>query len=170
MENTPMTQLNTSSESASPGNASPRIAANRSMPPCSVIPELAYANVREASDWLCRVFGFSERLRIGNHRVQLNYGAGALIVVGLSDMGALSIDPAQLRALLAAQRVMLRVADVERHCEQARRLGARIVTLPADFPYGERQYTVEDIGGRRWTISQTIEDVHPKDWGGILFE
>lgn len=149
-------------------NASSGLATNRSMPACQVIPELAYVNAREASDWLCRAFGFSERLRIGGHRVQLSFGAGAVVVVGLPGMPEL--DAAHLQTLLTVQRVMLRVADVDRHYEQARRLGARVVTPPADFPYGERQYAVEDIGGHRWTISQTVADVHPGSWGGLLFE
>jgi len=38
----------------------------------------------------------------------------------------------------------------------------------ADYPYGERQYTVEDPGGHRWTFSQTIADVAPEKWGGAL--
>jgi hypothetical protein len=43
---------------------------NRSMPPGTIIPELAYPDVREAARLLCRAFGFRERLRIANHRVQ----------------------------------------------------------------------------------------------------
>jgi uncharacterized glyoxalase superfamily protein PhnB len=34
--------------------------------------------------------------------------------------------------------------------------------------YGERQYTVEDPGGHRWTFSQSVADVDPADWGGEL--
>jgi uncharacterized glyoxalase superfamily protein PhnB len=41
------------------------------MPPGVVIPELAYADIPAAVEWLCQAFGFTERLRIGNHRVQL---------------------------------------------------------------------------------------------------
>jgi uncharacterized glyoxalase superfamily protein PhnB len=37
---------------------------NRSMPRCTVIPELAYPDVGEAIDWLCNAFGFTLRLRI----------------------------------------------------------------------------------------------------------
>jgi uncharacterized glyoxalase superfamily protein PhnB len=39
---------------------------------------------------------------------------------------------------------------------------------PPDCPYAERQYTVEDPGGHRWTFSQTIADVAPEEWGGAL--
>ena len=50
--------------------------ANRSTPAATVIPELPYADVVEASDWLCRAFGFAIRLRIGTHRAQLVYAEG----------------------------------------------------------------------------------------------
>jgi uncharacterized glyoxalase superfamily protein PhnB len=62
------------------------------------------------------------------------------------------------------------VEDVDSHYEHARRAGARIINPPADYPYGERQYVAEDFGGHRWTFSQSIADVDPKIWGGILFE
>lgn len=44
--------------------------ANRSMPASAVIPVLAYPDVREAVAWLCRAFGFVERLRIGDENAQ----------------------------------------------------------------------------------------------------
>ena len=53
---------------------------NRSIPRATVIPVLAYPDVSQAAAWLCDAFGFSVRLRIGNHRVQLNVGDGALVV------------------------------------------------------------------------------------------
>jgi len=62
--------------------------------------------------------------------------------------------------------VMVRVDDVDGHHERAKRRGARIMRPPADFPYGERQYTVEDFAGRVWTFPQSIADVAPEDWGG----
>jgi uncharacterized glyoxalase superfamily protein PhnB len=34
--------------------------------------------------------------------------------------------------------------------------------------YGERQYSAEDPWGHRWTFSQTVADVDPRDWGGII--
>jgi uncharacterized glyoxalase superfamily protein PhnB len=45
-----------------------------------------------------------------------------------------------------------------------------ILAEPADFPYGERQCTVQDPWGHRWTFSQTISDVAPEDWGGQTIE
>jgi uncharacterized glyoxalase superfamily protein PhnB len=132
---------------------------NRSMPRSTVIPELAYPSVGEAIDWLCNAFGFTLRVRIGDHRAQLNVGDGAIVVTELG--GGDSPRGADL-----AHGVMVRVDNVDRHQEHARQHGVRILRPPADHPYGERQYTAEDLAGHRWTFSQSIADVAPEDWGG----
>ncbi len=62
--------------------------------------------------------------------------------------------------------VMVRVEDVHQHFRHTGRRGARIVRPPTDYPYGERQYTVEDLGGHVWTFSQSVVDVAPEEWGG----
>jgi uncharacterized glyoxalase superfamily protein PhnB len=136
---------------------------NRSVPASTVIPVLIYPNVREAVAWLCAVFGFTERLRIGeNHRSQLSVGDGAVIV------GDVRGDRRPPRPGEVTHSVMVRVEDVAAHCEHARAHGARILTEPRDFEYGERQYTVEDLAGHQWTFSQTLADVAPESWGGEL--
>ena len=53
---------------------------NRSMPSCTVIPELDYDDMAEAVDWLCAAFGFTERWRAESHRAQLSVGDGAVVV------------------------------------------------------------------------------------------
>jgi uncharacterized glyoxalase superfamily protein PhnB len=136
------------------------VIANRSVPPATVIPELAYAEVGEAADWLCRAFGFKERLRIGSHRVQLLFGDGAVIVI---ELGEAMVSP-------ATHAVLVRVEDADRHHDHAAANGARILSPPTDYPYGERQYGAEDLGGHRWTFSQSIADVDPASWGGTLVE
>lgn len=134
--------------------------ANRSMPSAVIIPELAYPDVAEAMAWLCEAFGFEVRLRIGNHRAQLSFGSGALIV-----REAAELPPP---AGGATHSVMVRVEDIDRHYDRAVRHGVRIFRPPADYPYGERQYTAADLGGHVWTFSQTIADVDPSTWGGDL--
>jgi uncharacterized glyoxalase superfamily protein PhnB len=128
---------------------------NRSMPPAVIIPELPYADVRKAVDWLCETFGFTERLRIGDHRAQLQFGDGSLVVTQAGNSNS-------------SVSVMVRVANVDVHYEHVVKSGTKIIQEPADYPFGERQYTVEDPGGHRWTFSQTIADVDPADWGGTL--
>ena len=39
---------------------------NRSAPPGTIVPTLIYDDVAKAIDWLCDVFGFTERLRAGS--------------------------------------------------------------------------------------------------------
>jgi len=60
----------------------------------------------------------------------------------------------------------VKVDDVNAHHERARKQGAVITRPPADYPYGERQYSVEDLAGHRWTFTQAIADLLPEDWGG----
>jgi uncharacterized glyoxalase superfamily protein PhnB len=142
------------------------------MPPGVIIPELVYAEVGAAVVWLCSAFGFTERLRIGTHRAQLCFGDGSLIVVGRSASQAADLPgatpPAPLHGGEIACSVMVRVEDVDGHYERARQYGARIIHPPSDYPYGERQYTAEDLAGHRWTFSQSIADVDPSEWGGVL--
>ena len=137
--------------------------ANRSIPSAQVIPVLIYPDVRAAVAWLEEVFGFSERLKIGeDHRSQLRFGDGAVIV------GDVRNDRRPPRPGETTHSVMVRVDDVKAHCEHARSHGAQILMEPIDFEYGERQYTAEDLAGHQWTFSETLEDVHPESWGGEL--
>lgn len=126
---------------------------NASMPASAVIPLLPYASVTEAAAWLERVFGFSVRLSIGEHRIQMNAGGGHVV---LTLMGGLA----------TRSSVMMRVADVDAHHACAVAEGARVSGAPQTFPYGERQYTAVDCGGHAWTFSQSVDDVPPQSWGG----
>ena len=133
--------------------------ANRSIPRAVVIPVLAYPDVNQAADWLCDAFGFTVRLRIGNHRVQLNVGEGAVIVR--------EMRPNEVNVGLGAgHSVTVRVEDADAHCERAKSYGARITQTPVTHPYGERQYNADDFAGHSWTFSQSVADVHPEQWGG----
>jgi predicted enzyme related to lactoylglutathione lyase len=129
---------------------------NRTMPSASIIPELVYDDVLQALDWLCEKFGFTERWRVGDHRAQLTWGNGTIAIT----------EPRTSKALPGPVSVMVRVRDARAHCERARERGVRILREPEDFPYGERQYSAEDLGGHHWTFSQSIVDVAPEEWGG----
>ena len=124
------------------------------MPDCTVIPVLRYPDVAQAIQWLCDVFGFKERWRIADHRAQLEYDGGVVVVAELRD-STTGND----------HSVLMRVKDVHAHCEYARAGGAEITQEPTDHFYGERQYSATDIGGHSWTFSQTINVMSPEDWG-----
>src|SRR5438067_10708847 len=84
------------------------LVSNRSFPPATVIPELAYADVAAAAAWLCDAFGFTERLRVGDHRVQLVFGGGAMVA---TDGGPAGND--------VAHAVLVKVEDADAHHARA---------------------------------------------------
>ncbi len=133
---------------------------NRSAPPCSVIPVVAYSDVAAAVAWLESAFGFRVRLRIADHRAQMWFGSACLIV------GEVGKD----REWATRSSVLLRVADVDALFARARAHGAREVHAPQTHVYGERQATLEDFAGHIWTLTQTVEDVDPAAWGGEAVE
>jgi uncharacterized glyoxalase superfamily protein PhnB len=138
---------------------------NRSAPAATVVPILVYDDVAEAIDWLCRAFGFRERLRVERDGVvshaQLSVAEGAIM---MGRQGGPFRAPSGDQV---TQYVHVTVADVDAHFGRAQSCGARIVHVPVDMPFGERQYTAIDHAGHRWTFSQHIADVSPEDWGAI---
>jgi uncharacterized glyoxalase superfamily protein PhnB len=132
---------------------------NRSIPRATVIPVLAYRDVHQAAEWLCDAFGFTVRLRIGDHRIQMNVADGAIVVR--------EMRPGEVNSALGhGHSVMIRVEDADAHCARARERGATITQEPVSYPFGERQYNAVDFAGHSWTFSQTVADVHPEEWGG----
>ncbi len=135
---------------------------NRSAPPATVTPVLIYPDVRAAVAWLESAFGFHERVRIGEtHRAQLRVGSDGAIVVG--DVRA---DQAPPTEGLVTHLIKVRVADVDGAFARARDFGARVLQEPTTYEYGERSCVLEDVGGHRWELTQTVRDVEPEEWGG----
>ena len=136
---------------------------NRSAPTATVVPILVYPDVEQAIEWLCRAFGFRERLRAGRDGVishaQLAIGEGAVM---LGRQGGPYRAP---HSTEVSAYVHITVDDVDAHFEQATRSGAQIVHPPANMPFGVRQYTAKDRAGHWWTFAQNIADIAPEDWG-----
>lgn len=135
---------------------------NASVPPYSVLPVLAYDDVRAAVGYLTPVFGFAERVRIGDHRAQLSAGDGAVIV---ADATRGRRSPAAADGV--TQSVMVRVEDLDAHYRAVVAAGAQVTSEPADYAYGERQYSVRDPGGHLWTFTESVADIAPETWGGV---
>jgi uncharacterized glyoxalase superfamily protein PhnB len=137
------------------------------VPDAAVITVLFYPDVPEAVRWLTDVLPLAERLRNSDDRRQLVHGNGAVVV---TKPGSNVNEPASVTSPPGAQIVTLRVTDVDALCERARQAGARILAESADKPFGERQCSFVDPWGHPWTLSQTLFDSDPADWGGQLFE
>jgi predicted enzyme related to lactoylglutathione lyase len=139
---------------------------NRSAPPGAIVPRLIYKDVAKAIDWLRGAFGFTERLRTAPepdgtiHHVQLAIGEGCAILTG---------QPAQ-RPDEFIQALMVRVENIDAHCERARQFGARILSPPDTKPFGERQYSAEDLEGHHWAFTESVADVQPEKWGATVSE
>ncbi|MGD0364162.1 MAG: VOC family protein [Bryobacteraceae bacterium] len=137
---------------------------NGSMLPGPVVPVLAYKDVAKAVDWLHGAFGFSERLRTPPepdgkiHHLQLAIGEGSVILTG---------DPAA-RSGGFIESVMVPVRNIDEHFARAKQFGARILSPPDTKPFGERQYSAEDLEGHRWAFSESVADVPPATWGAIV--
>jgi uncharacterized glyoxalase superfamily protein PhnB len=136
---------------------------NRSIPAPIVIPVLIYPDVRAAVTWLTDAFGFVECVRIGeDHRSQLQIGTDGAVIV--ADSRGQQQPP---QAGTVTHVLKVRVEDVDGQFERARSRGARVVQEPTEYPYGERECSVEDLAGHRWQFTQTMRDVAPEEWGGV---
>jgi uncharacterized glyoxalase superfamily protein PhnB len=120
-----------------------------------LIPVLSYVDPSVAAEWLEKAFGFTVRLRIGNHRIQMRAGEGCFTIAE----GNIVPNHSMI--------VQVRIEDALAHCERARSAGARILTEPTDHFYGERQYNAEDFHGHRWDFTETLADIEPETWGAI---
>jgi uncharacterized glyoxalase superfamily protein PhnB len=136
---------------------------NRSAPPATVTPVLIYPDVRAAVAWLQSALGFEERVRIGDsHRAQLRIGSDGAVVV--ADVRNDQVAPSNG---VVTHIVKVRVPDVDAAFARARDHGARVVEELTTWEYGERSGVLEDLGGHRWELTQTVRDTAPEEWGGI---
>ncbi len=99
------------------------------------------------------------RLTVGNHRVQLNVGDGAVI--------PREKRPEEENAPLGiGHAIMVRVEDADTHCACTRAHGAGYSGAGYLTLWGERQFTAIDIVGHLGTFTQPAKYVHPEAWGG----
>jgi uncharacterized glyoxalase superfamily protein PhnB len=137
---------------------------NRSAPPATVTPVLVYPDVRQAVAWLEAVFGFEERVRIGDsHRAQLRVGSDGGVVV--ADIRGDQVAPGDG---VVTHLIKVRVPDVDAAFARARDGGARVIEELRTHEYGERSGVLEDLAGHRWELTQTVRDTAPEEWGGTM--
>jgi len=143
----------------------PMLKKNRSAPNSAVIPVLYYPDVPEAVAWLTTALPFTERLRNSQDRRQLLHGNGAIVV---TKPGAHADAASSTLQGPGAHSVTLRVTEIDELFGRVKAAGARVLAEPADHMYGERQCSFLDPWGHPWTLSETIFDSDPADWGGEL--
>ena len=124
---------------------------------------LYYEDVAGALDWLCRSFGFVERMRMPGPGGAIMH-AELELADGLVMLGCPGPDYRNPRRLGAhTQSLYVYVDDVDKHHADAVEAGAKILEEPADQFYGDRRYGAEDPEGHQWYFATHVREVAPED-------
>jgi len=131
-----------------------------------IIPMLSYEDGVAAMDWLCNVFGFSERARMLDDHGILTHGEISLGdgVIMLASPTPDYQSPKHHRQVCEATAryyevpyiingLLVCVDDVRAHYQRSRDNGATILSDPEEGGPGLR-YRVEDLEGHRWMFIQ----------------
>jgi PhnB protein len=131
-----------------------------------VIPMIAYEDGPQAMDWLSKAFGFRERARLVAADGLLGHGemeAGEGLIMLATPSPDYRSPKSHRETCEQASKwssvpfivdgVLVYVADVTAHYEQARKAGATILSELEDGSDGKR-YRAEDLEGHRWMFMQ----------------
>jgi uncharacterized glyoxalase superfamily protein PhnB len=131
-----------------------------------IIPMLAYENGAAAMDWLCKAFGFTEKIRMLDDKGRLAHGELVLgddiIMLAAPTEDYQSPKRHRQTCETAAKwysipyiinGVLVLVDDVETHYRRAKEHGATILSNIETGGPGIR-YRVEDLEGQRWMFMQ----------------
>jgi uncharacterized glyoxalase superfamily protein PhnB len=122
-----------------------------------MIPYLYYEDADAAIDFLQKAFGFELEHAFRNPQngkvltSKLTYGSGAIFLgPGMQPFGTRGTpDPDQVSSML-----YVHVDDVDTRYARAVAAGVHVRSEPKIHFGGNRQYTVSDPGGHRWTFAQ----------------
>ena len=120
-----------------------------------VVPLLVYRDIERAHAFLVLAFGLTPGLleRTEDHGVVHGEVHAGRQVIWLHRVveGEDGWVPPDGRGVTNGSLV-IRVDEIDAHCERARAAGAEIEYGPMDQPYGVREYGARDPEGHRWTF------------------
>ena len=122
-------------------------------PSPSIIPTLRYRDAPAAIEWLCRAFGFEERLVVpaengGITHAQLTYRHGMIMLGTTRDEDDGMVQPSEAGG--NTRGVVVVVEDPDAHHARAVAAGAEIMMEVTDQHYGGRLYSCKDPEGHLW--------------------
>ncbi len=123
----------------------------------SITPYLLYEDVAGALKFLARAFGFRKYgAQMKGPDGKINHAAMKLgeDLVMMGYPGPKYRNPKKLGQ--ATQCLYVNVNDVDKHFEQAKKAGAKILEDPKDTFYSHRRYGAEDPEGHQWYFAQEI--------------
>lgn len=119
-----------------------------------VVPLLVYRDIERAHEFLVRAFGFAPGLLDRNENGEVRHGevhAGRQVIWLHRVFAEAGLDSPE-NVPVATGELVVRVDDVDAHCERARAAGAEVEYEPMDQPYGLREYGARDLEGHRWAF------------------
>lgn len=120
-----------------------------------IAPYLLYEDLRGTWPWLEKAFGFRLRFPVPDgavtHMEMLVEDDG---VIMMGSPGAGYLNPKHLGHY--TQNLYVRIKGLDQHFARAVAAGAVVIQEPADQPYGDRRYGVEDPEGHRWYFAESI--------------
>ncbi len=133
----------------------------------SLSSSLTYQDPRAAVLWLETAFGFEPAMVILDPagdvtHAEMRFGDSTLTIGGeWSDRHR----SAKSMGGVNTQSVHIQLpADLDTHCERARKAGATILQEPEDQFYGDRTFRAIDPEGHIWTFGMTVEVLTPEQW------
>ena len=125
--------------------------------PQRLVPYLQYQDAPAAIDFLCRAFGFAERMRypMPDGRIghcELVYEGNTLMLASLFE--GFGDTPMHLGNVTCT--LYCYVDDVDAHHMRSRDAGATITSEPLD-EHGMRRYRASDPEGHRWVFARLLE-------------
>lgn len=139
----------------------------------NIFPCLHYRDASAMIEWLCRAFGFSERMRaVGAggriEHAELSLGSGVIMVSSAKPERGW-VSPLDLPAV--NQQISIHVDDPDAHHRQAVAAGA-VVTQPLrDEEYGSRGYCARDPEGNHWYFGTYLPGAYwGKDGASAVYE
>ena len=134
--------------------------------PQQIIPMLSYENGVAAIEWLCKAFGFTERTRLLDDKGRLSHGEitmGHGIIMLASPTPnyqspkhhreVCEISAKWYQSQFIINGILVYVEDATKHFENAKNLGANILT-PLESGSPGLRYRAEDLEGQRWMFMQ----------------
>ncbi len=141
----------------------------------TTIPILRYRDADAAIAWLRRAFGFQVFLRVdggpGVEHARLTLEKNMIMLASLGRKGHSAAErPSPFeqsfktpeRAGGVTQAILMTVGSPDRIYESARAAGAKVIDEIADFEFGGRLFSCEDLESHVWVFSSG--DAWKKTW------
>ncbi len=125
-------------------------------------PSLSYQDAPAAIAWLCRAFGFEQRLVVPGpdgtiRHAELSFG-NSVIMLGSERPEEQRLSPRRLGATTVA--LSFQVDDPDAHHDRALAAGAEITAPLEDADFGSRGYSARDPEGHQWHFGTYV----PGEW------